>query len=528
MAVISISKIQVRRGLQENLPQLAGAEFGWSVDQRRLFIGNGTLGEGAPAIGNTEILTQYSDIFQAVGSYTFSGADSGYTSQTGYSTSTPIVRTLQSVLDDHVISVRNFGAVGDGVTDDTTALQRAIDEVYPVDYYITLGVRRVLHIPAGEYLISAPLTIPPYASIHGDGPLSTVIKQSNGLADSVIKLRDSKKQIDAALGTNLADLPSQIDINSLTLYNITDNNLASVNSSTDVTFNRVVFKGAIAVPATSGNSKAGVRIVGTNGPTSRITFNQCKFTKTTYGISAAGNVANILGIDCDFDILYQGVYLDVDSTIYPQNVKITASIFNNIAGLAVRSVNKSSFVSAFNHFKVVGFTDGLVIDSGTATTSVLSWSNSNNASIGDLFDRSTVQIAIKDLIEIPSLTTPTLVTQINSRGTLQERSGVTLEIPSTSGVETATDLILPTGSMAIIDYTISKAGDLRAGTIKVSQNGGIATFSDDYTESSPIDITLGFLTSGTDVSLSFLVDGTGPVVSAVLSYAVRSFIKYTI
>ena len=62
MAVIQISKIQVRRGLQENLPQLASGEMGWSVDERRLYIGNGTLVEGAPTVGVTEILTQYSNV----------------------------------------------------------------------------------------------------------------------------------------------------------------------------------------------------------------------------------------------------------------------------------------------------------------------------------------------------------------------------------------------------------------------------------------------------------------------------------
>lgn len=60
MAVIQISKIQVRRGLQENLPQLASGEMGWSVDERRLYIGNGTLVEGAPEVGVTEILTEWS------------------------------------------------------------------------------------------------------------------------------------------------------------------------------------------------------------------------------------------------------------------------------------------------------------------------------------------------------------------------------------------------------------------------------------------------------------------------------------
>ena len=60
MAIVQISKIQQRRGLQQDLPSLASAEFGWSIDSRRLYIGNGTLAEGAPALGRTEILTEFS------------------------------------------------------------------------------------------------------------------------------------------------------------------------------------------------------------------------------------------------------------------------------------------------------------------------------------------------------------------------------------------------------------------------------------------------------------------------------------
>lgn len=70
MAIVQISRITQRKGLQENLPQLAGAEFGWSTDQRRLFIGNGTLEDGAPEIGNTEILTEYSDLVATLRPYT--------------------------------------------------------------------------------------------------------------------------------------------------------------------------------------------------------------------------------------------------------------------------------------------------------------------------------------------------------------------------------------------------------------------------------------------------------------------------
>ena len=62
MAVIQISRIQHRRGLQADLPNLASAELGWSVDTRKLYIGNGTIEEGAPSIGRTELLTEYSII----------------------------------------------------------------------------------------------------------------------------------------------------------------------------------------------------------------------------------------------------------------------------------------------------------------------------------------------------------------------------------------------------------------------------------------------------------------------------------
>jgi hypothetical protein len=60
MAILQISQIQVRRGLNQDLPQLASGELGWSIDTRQLYIGNGTLAEGAPSLGQTEVLTQFS------------------------------------------------------------------------------------------------------------------------------------------------------------------------------------------------------------------------------------------------------------------------------------------------------------------------------------------------------------------------------------------------------------------------------------------------------------------------------------
>jgi hypothetical protein len=71
VAIVQVSRITNRKGLAENVPQLAGAELGWAIDERRLFIGNGTLQEGAPVIGNTEVLTEYSDVFSGRTQFSF-------------------------------------------------------------------------------------------------------------------------------------------------------------------------------------------------------------------------------------------------------------------------------------------------------------------------------------------------------------------------------------------------------------------------------------------------------------------------
>lgn len=62
MAITQISQIQVRRGLNQDLPQLAAGELGWSTDTQQLYIGNGVTSapDYAPSLGQTEILTQNS------------------------------------------------------------------------------------------------------------------------------------------------------------------------------------------------------------------------------------------------------------------------------------------------------------------------------------------------------------------------------------------------------------------------------------------------------------------------------------
>lgn len=55
------------------------------------------------------------------------------------------------LIDSTGIFVTNYGATGDGVTDDSLAIQTAIDAV---------GASGTIHFPAGDYYIATPITLP--------------------------------------------------------------------------------------------------------------------------------------------------------------------------------------------------------------------------------------------------------------------------------------------------------------------------------------------------------------------------------
>ena len=134
MAVVQISRIQIRRGQANTgsgLPQLASGEMAWAVDTQELYIGNGAVAEGSPGVGNTKVLTQ-NDI-NASGNF-LDLLEYSYRLdqiQTGPTATSPVVRTIQQRLDDRV-STTEFGVVGDGIVDDTAALQRAINQLFVI------------------------------------------------------------------------------------------------------------------------------------------------------------------------------------------------------------------------------------------------------------------------------------------------------------------------------------------------------------------------------------------------------------
>ena len=76
----------------------------------------------------------------------------------------------------------NFGIVGDGITDDTDALQRSIDEADSA--YNTPGGGGTVILPKGVFLTTSPLIIPAGITVTGQGygpsPLAISFKEGGG------------------------------------------------------------------------------------------------------------------------------------------------------------------------------------------------------------------------------------------------------------------------------------------------------------------------------------------------------------
>ena len=168
MAVVQISKIQVRRGQKNSgigVPQLSSAEFAWAVDSQELFIGNGSVAEGAPAVGNTKVLTEHDNILELAASYRFAADDNSITLS--------VARGLQSKIDEIQVSVVDFGAIPDGSTDSTLAFTTAIDELFKNS---NDKFKKILAVPNGVYLFLDDLIIPSNVLIKGENPQETVLE----------------------------------------------------------------------------------------------------------------------------------------------------------------------------------------------------------------------------------------------------------------------------------------------------------------------------------------------------------------
>jgi hypothetical protein len=337
MAIVQISQITNRLGLNIDLPQLAGAELGWSTDTRQLYIGNGTLEQGAPVIGNTEILTEFSDILNLAAAYTYKGTAAGYVVQTGPTIGSPITQSLQNWLDQFA-TVKDFGAKGDGLTDDTVAINRALSQLYCQQENVQ--IRRSLFFPAGKYIVSGPINIPSYATLYGEGPENSIIQMiaSGGTGTCVAQTADSKQQTGINIGSGGATPPTDINIINMAFQSLDDTkDIFLVQSATNCEFHSVSFSGpgSTSTLTTETLETSGVTFGSDAVVTTDILLDGCRFNGTVYGVSTFDGIPTkgIVVTNSNFNTLYEGVVLSQGSYFVGSISGTTLTVTEALSGV---------------------------------------------------------------------------------------------------------------------------------------------------------------------------------------------------
>ena len=532
MAIVQISQITNRKGLAENLPQLAGAELGWSTDSRQLWIGNGTLEDGAPVIGNTEILTEFSDILNLASTYTYQGANAGYVVQTGVTAGTPVVQSLQSWMDQYA-SVKDFGATGDGTTDDTDAINRALYQIYCRN--VNPQIRRSLFFPAGVYRVTGSINIPPYATLWGEGNDNSIIALDAGATGYVAQTADRLQNTGANIGTGGVTPPQYITIANMGFTNLNPTgSVFLVQAATQMNFTNVGFRGAMI--ADNLNSPINATSSVSFGSTSaliceQIVFNDCLFTGSVWAVNTDAQIESVTICNSKFDTLYQGVLLGTSPVQSggATGTRIVNNMFDNIyaEGIVFGSyltpgINASGqniFYDVGNHFS--GAT-------GTPATSIISIQSDNNVSISDLFARTSDFATVYPRIsQSNKLAITTTNGESISAGTYTRVSGQqqTLSNNSTGTVfEVSSDVY----KTLMIDYSIARDVNLtttayRTGTIYVasaSDTSSLDYTDNTYAENTSTGVTLNVAQNGTTISLDYTTNDTG--YPGTISYSIRS------
>jgi hypothetical protein len=519
MPIVQISRIQHRRGKRTDLPQLAAGELGWVVDEQRLFIGNGTVADGAPAVGNTEIVTSGSSAFTTALSHTYKG----YLGE-----STPVgtsqQRTLQQRLDDYV-SVKDFGAKGDDSTADITAIQNAIDEIYTDTDKNDTRSRRVLFFPAGTYRINAALKIPPYATLIGEGPDKTIIRNSGN--NAVMVTMDDDGNVGANIGNSGATTPTQIQISSMTIRNTVAYGGISLDRVTKAYFNNVKFQGSYASGGADNSNSKGITVTESTSvySTTNVVFNQCQFTKFARLVDISDDSTHIRFHDCDFSTAYYGALLGAEmdgstagSINGPRDVHFTSSSWSDIGQQAIyvkptpgadTGVGPRNIISQGNWYASTVANNF----EGTGTFSevpVIQYDNDECSSVMDFFERSDLRRSdgSSNLNAAPELQGIGIQAKAIKSQTLAD---------NTSSATTINEYPALAGKGLKVVYKIVRGTLDRTGELIISASTNGVSYDDTYTESGSdvgVELTAALddkdSTAGSEtVALKFTTTNTG-------------------
>lgn len=500
MAVTQISQIQVRYGLQEDIGNLAGGEFAWAIDTQRLYIGNGTVDEGAPFNGITEIMTGMFDISEILGNYTYKGFLGGYEVTTGPTESAPVVRSFQDKIDDFV-NVRDFGVSSTGNSDETDSLQRAIDELYSRKSPITgQRTRRALRLNGGTYLIQGELRIPPYATFIGEGMDSVrIILSGPGARFTTTQGQDSGEV------STLGKYPYSVSFKGMTIESTSNKDILTIDGAADIVFEDVAFVGFTEMP-TDNSGGACVGIKSTVEQTSGIYFNRCTFKKAGYAVYVESEVgtSNVVFNNCRFNQLWSVVHTLNAGTVAPSGIKISNSIFEDIYSTAIfGDAGVTGIISTGNTY--INTASRYQGDTGGGNWDpIIVFQADGNYSVADIFARSpTVSLTSPRISADDCNYVYMSIDEYFALGTARFFAGQSIAFLS------GATFTLPVQALSsgLINYSFERNDEFRTGVINFSSRTGEVIWADDYTETADLGVSVN-LSVDTVANNMLILNGT--------------------
>lgn len=473
MAVVQISKIQVRRGKKNSnsgIPQLSSAEFAWALDTQELYIGNGSVADGAPYVGNTKILTEHDDILSLASSYQFASDDT--------SISLSIPRTLQGKLDEYV-SVTDFGAVGDGSTDCVAAFTRAFNELFK---NVNENYRKVLMVPNGEYLFTSGLAIPSGVILKGETQNGAVL---NIGANSIRFVTITGAEIASFDSTNR---PQNIEISNLTIKRVTGQLVLSGVANS--VFDNVKFLGeynlgnSVSSYTTESaavfwnNDLAGIKV-------DNINFNGCRFEANSISVKCVQTVVfdTVIKFNrCEFFENDTGIYISGLAT-QGNNWKITDCDFEEIAKQAFKSTNGRGTQIKQSKFKNCGNNTGTA---ATPIASIIYFGEKTN---------NTVLECTSDRFQAAALTTSATTASVievfnGDKVSFIDRNFATI-YQSDSFVPMA--VFSAFNKYIVVDYLLTLGEFSRSGQLHLTVGDGLSqvAITDNFQYSTPLTTSFG-------------------------------------
>jgi hypothetical protein len=277
-----------------------------------------------------------------------------------------------------IVSVKDFGAKGDGVTDDTAAFTAAF------------ASSKSIYVPTGNYKITSSVTIPYQGNMFGDGSMLSVLKCDTAAFTGIFvkangRTTTSKIGIEATgpkagTGFRAADPANEYSFTGF----IYINNVRVSGFDKNLDINNIFLFKAEECEFVGGNY--GVRVlpsydgIGDNGYVTTLTFSKCLIANnSTYGYYQTSSLRSkcITFIDT-------GIENNVGATAQMYAAKVTSLVginfyFENVPAVPALLLNdcdsqlRGGYFNGTGGISLSSFANSAVIDgiTGTTTTDIV-------------------------------------------------------------------------------------------------------------------------------------------------------------